>query len=153
MKILGQYDYHKFLKIKRKYYKRHCVKRIDHFNGKRFVSYWEKDDWIGYIVPSFLAYSTDKSISKEIKLLIGEDDYNETLERVKFLYDVSFSEKLKFHVKNYRNITREINGYFAGVIITNRDAYYLVNTEKYSKDKKDYQLVPMFWHVEKINEK
>lgn len=113
----------------------------------------EKDDWIGYIVPSFLAYSTDKRISKEIKLLIGEDDYNETLERVKFLYDVSFSEKLRFHVKNYQNNIIEINGYFAGVIITNRDAYYLVNTEKYSKNMKDYTLIPMFWHVEKINEK
>ena len=153
MKILGQYDYHKFLKIKRKYYKRHCVKRIDHFNGKQFVSYWEKDDWIGYIVPSFLTYSTDKSISKEIKLLIGEDDYNKTLRRVKFLYEVGFSEKLKFYVKNYRNNIIEINGYFSGVIITNRDVYYLVNTEKYSKDKKDYALIPMFWLVEKINEK
>lgn len=152
MKILDQYEYHKFLKIKRKYYKRHCIKRIDHFNGKQFVSYWEKDDWIGYIVPSFLAYSTDKRISKEIKLLIGEDDYNETLERVKFLYNTGFSEKIKFHVKNYQNITREINGYFAGVIITNRDSYYLVSTEKYSKDMKEYALIPMFWHVEKINE-
>lgn len=150
MKIAQTYK--DFSKIKRKYYKRNTIKRIDHFDGKRFVSYWEKDDWIGYIIPSFLTYSTNKSISKEIKLLIGEEDYNETLERVKFLYDVSFSEKLRFHVKNYQNITREINGYFAGVIITNRDAYYLVNTEKYSKDMKDYALIPMFWHAEKINE-
>ena len=140
MKIAQTYK--DFSKIKRKYYKRNTIKRIDHFDGKRFVSYWEKDDWIGYIIPSFLTYSTNKSISKEIKLLIGEEDYNETLERVKFLYDVSFSEKLRFHV----------NGYSAGVIITNRDSYYLVNTEKYSKDMKDYALIPMFWHAEKINE-
>jgi hypothetical protein len=151
MKIAQTYK--DFSKIKRKYYKRNTIKRIDHFDGKRFVSYWEKDDWIGYTIPSFLTYSTNKSISKEIKLLIGEEDYNETLERVKFLYDVSFSEKLRFHVKNYQNNIIERNGYFAGVIITNRDAYYLVNTEKYSKDKKDYKLVPMFWYAEKINEK
>ena len=142
--------YREFSKIKRKFYNRKTVKRIDHFNGRRFVSYWEKDDWVGYVIPSFLIYSTDKRISKEIKLLIGEDDYNETLTRVKFLYDVGFSEKLKFHVKNYQNNIIERNGYFAGVIITNRDAYYLVNTEKYSKNMKDYALIPMFWKIEKI---
>jgi len=151
MKILDQYDYHKFLKIKRKYYKKHCVKRIDHFNGKRFVSYWEKDDWIGYCVPSYLSYSLDESMSKEVKLLIGEDLYNDSLDKVKELYDNIWGEyKFSF---NYQNEEQSYNGYFAGVIITNRDAYYLVNTEKYSKNMKDYALIPMFWHVEKINEK
>ena len=48
--------YKEFSKIKRKFYKRNAVKRIDHFNDKQFVSYWEKDDWIGYVIPSFLTY-------------------------------------------------------------------------------------------------
>ena len=32
-----------FCKIKRKFYKKNTIKRVDHINGKRFVSYWEKD--------------------------------------------------------------------------------------------------------------
>lgn len=151
MKIVDQYEYHTFLKIKRKYYKRHCVKRVDHIHGKRFVSYWEKDDWVGYIIPSFLAYSTDKSISKEIKLLIGEDLYNDTIENVKLIYD-SFWKLYKFYHK-YQDTTNEYIGYSIGLIMTNRDVYYLVSNKKYSKDKKDWVLIPMYWNVEKINEK
>lgn len=40
--------YKEFSKIKRKFYKRNTVKRVDHFNGKRFVSYWEEKD--GYVM-------------------------------------------------------------------------------------------------------
>ena len=136
MKILGQYDYRTFLKIKRKYYKRHCVKRIDHFNGKRFVSYWEKDDWIGYIIPSFLTYSTDKSISREVKSVIGSTLY----------YD-NIWEEYKFSLDN----EHLYQGFVIGVILTNRDTYYLVSNKKYSKDKKDWVLIPMFWKIEKEN--
>lgn len=148
MKILDQYEYHKFLKIKRKYYKRHCVKRIDHFNGKRFVSYWEKEDWIGYVIPSFLTYTEDKSMSTEVKLLIGQELYDSTLDTVKDLYNNIWGEH-KFSLDN----EHLYQGFIIGIILTNQDAYYLVSNKKYSKDKKDYQLVPMFWHVEKINKK
>lgn len=144
MKILGQYEYHKFLKIKRKYYKRHCVKRIDHFNGKRFVSYWEKDNWIGYIIPSFLTYSNDKSVSREIESVIGPTLYYGTLGIVKNMYD-NIWEEYKFSLDN----EHLYQGFIIGVILTNRDAYYLISRIKYSKDKKDYQLVPMFLNVEK----
>ena len=145
------YDYHKFLKIKRKYYKRHCVKRIDHFNGKRFVSYWEKKDWIGYIIPSYLSYTIDKSMIKEIKLVIGDELYNDTLDIVKDIYDNIWSE-YEFSYK-YKDNEQIYKGFVIGVILTNRDTYFLVSDKKYSKDKKDYSLIPMFWHVEKINEK
>ena len=147
MKIIDQYDYHKFLKIKRKYYKRHCVKRVDHIYGKRFVSYWEKEDWIGYIVPSFYTYSLDKSVSKEIKYLIGPDLYNNRLEAVKLLYNEIWKEFRSYY--NYKDNNYVEYGYFLGVIITNRDAYFLVSNVKYSKDKKDYKLIPMFWNFEK----
>ena len=151
MKIMDQYEYHKFLKIKRKYYKRHCVKRVDHFNGKRFVSYWEKDDWIGYIILSYLSYTIDKSMIKEIKSVIGDELYNNTLDIVKDIYDNTWSE-YEFSYK-YKDNKQTYKGFVIGVILTNRDAYFLVSDKKYSKDKKDYNLVPMFWHVEKINEK
>lgn len=146
MKILGQYDYHKFLKIKRKYYKRHCVKRIDYFNGKRFVSYWEKDNWVGYVIPSFLTYSTDKSISREVKSVIGSTLYYDTLDIVKNIYD-NIWEEYKFSLDN----EHLYQGFVIGVILTNRDTYYLVSNKKYSKDKKDWVLIPMFWKIEKEN--
>ena len=149
MKILDIYDYHKFLKIKRKYYKRHCIKRVDHINDKRFVSYWEKDDWIGYCVPSYISYSLDESMSKEVKLLIGEDLYNDSLDKVKELYDNIWRE-YKFYF-NYQNEEQSYKGYFISVIITNRDVYFLVSDKQYSKDKNDYRLIPMFWNIEKQN--
>ena len=145
MKILDQYEYHKFLKIKRKYYKRHCVKRIDHFNGKRFVSYWEKEDWIGYIVPSFLTYSNDKSVSRDVKSVIGPILYYDTLDIVKNIYD-NIWEEYKFSLDN----EHLYQGFIIGIILTNRDAYYLVSNKKYSKDKKDWVLIPMYWKIEKI---
>ena len=149
MKILDIYDYHKFLKIKRKYYKRHCIKRVDHINDKRFVSYWEKDDWIGYCVPSYISYSLDESMSKEVKLLIGEDLYNDSLDKVKELYNNIWGEyKFSF---NYQNEEQSYKGYFISVIITNRDVYFLVSDKQYSKDKNDYRLIPMFWNIEKQN--
>jgi hypothetical protein len=152
MKILDQYEYHTFLKIKRKYYKRHCIKRIDHFNGKRFVSYWEKEDWIGYVIQSYLTYSLDESMSKEVKLLIGEDLYNDSLDKVKDLYD-NIWKQYKFYYDNpVTNERNEYIGYFIGVILTNRDAYFLASDKQYSKDKNDYQLVPMWWNVKELNE-
>ena len=150
MKILNQYDYHNFLKIKRKYYKRHCIKRVDHFHGKRFVSYWEKEDWIGYIIPSYLSYTTDKSMSKEVKWVISSELYDVTLDTVKDLYDNIWKQYKFYYVDPITNERAEYAGYFIGVILTNRDAYFLVSDIKYSKDKKDYQLVPMWWNVEKL---
>lgn len=152
MKILDQYEYHKFLKIKRKYYKRHCVKRIDHFNCKRFVSYWEKEDWIGYVIPSYLSYTLDKSIVKEVKWVISSELYDSTLDAVKDLYD-NIWKQYKFYYDNpITNERNEYTGYFIGVILTNRDAYFLASDKKYSKDKKDYQLVPMWWKIKELNE-
>ena len=148
MKIMDLYDYHKFLKIKRKYYKRHCVKRIDHFNGKRVVSYWEKKDWIGYIIPSYLSYTIDKSMIKEIKSVIGNELYNDTLDIVKDIYDNIWGE-YEFSYK-YKDNEQTYKGFVIGVILTNRDAYFLVSDKKYSKNKKDYNLVPMWWNVKKV---
>lgn len=149
MKILDQYEYHKFLKIKRKYYKRHCIKRIDHFNGKRFVSYWEKEDWIGYVIPSYLQHTLDKSIIKEVKCVIGSELYDSTLDTVKDLYNNIWGKYKFYYVNPVNNKRSEYIKYFIGVILTNRDAYYLVSDKQYSKDKKDYLLVPMWWNVEK----
>lgn len=39
-----------FNKITRKYFKKHCVKRVDYFSTGRCVSYWEKEDWIGIAI-------------------------------------------------------------------------------------------------------
>ena len=150
MKIVDQYDYHRFLKIKRKYYKRHCVKRVNHIYGKRFVSYWEKEDWIGYIITSYLSYTMDKSMIKEIKSVIGDELYNDTLDIVKDIYDNIWAE-YKFSYK-YKDNEQIYKGFVIGVILTNRDAYFLVSDKKYSKDKKDYNLVPMWWNVKNLNE-
>lgn len=150
MKIMDLYDYHKFLKIKRKYYKRHCVKRVDHIHGKRFVSYWEREDWIGYIITSYLSYTLDKSIIREVKLVISSELYDSTLDTVKDLYNNIWKQYKFYYTNPVTNEKNEYTGYFIGVILTNRDAYFLVSDKKYSKDKKDYQLVPMWWNVEKV---
>ena len=149
MKIMDIYDYHKFLKIKRKYYKRHCVKRVDNINGKKFVSYWEKEDWIGYIIPSYLMYTIDKSTVKEVKSVIGPDLYNDTLGVVKDIYDNTWG-KYEFSFMSKDKVEQAYQGFVIGIILTNRDAYFLVSDKQYSKEKKDYQLIPMFWNTRKL---
>ena len=149
MKIMDQYDFYKFFKIKRKYYKRHCVRRVNNINGKRFVSYWEKEDWIGYIISSYLTYSSDEFERQEVRSLIGSELYEATLNTVKELYNNIWGQyKFSFNYKNEEKNT--YIGYFIGVILTNRDAYFLASDKQYSKSKKDYQLVPMWWNAEKI---
>ena len=64
--------YKEFSKIKRKFYRRNAIKRVDHFNGKRFVSYWEEKDWLFYVVNSFDEYISS-NISKYVKDVIGDD--------------------------------------------------------------------------------
>ena len=136
--------YKEFSKIKRKFYKRNAVKRIDHFNGKRFVSYWEEKDWLCYVVNSFDEYISE-NISKYVKDVIGNDLYDNILENVKYLYD---NKDKVFHFRHsYNGNVNEIHGSFCHVILTNRDAYFAIN----SKKDFEYILIPMFWKIEKEN--
>lgn len=146
MKIVETYK--DFCKIKRKYYKRHTDKKTDILCGKRITSYWEKGDWIGYIIPSYETYTNDKVISKEVRFMIGDEIYNATIETVKKLYKNSgYSKAFTFHYE-YQNHQYIDGNWFLGVILTNRDAYYLVSRKKYSKEYKDYVLIPIHWKVD-----
>ena len=136
--------YKEFSKIKRKFYKRNAIKRIDHFNGKRFVSYWEEKDWLCYVVNSFDEYISS-NISKYVKDVIGDELYDNILKNVKSLYD---NKDKIFHFRHsYNGNTNEIHGSFYHVILTNRDAYFAIN----SKKDFEYILIPMFWKIEKEN--
>ena len=136
--------YKEFSKIKRKFYKRNAVKRIDHFNGKRFVSYWEEKDWLCYVVNSFDEYISS-NISKYVKDVIGNDLYDNILENVKYLY--GNKDKIFHFQYSYNENTNETYGSFCHIILTNRDAYFAIH----SKNDYAYMLIPLFCHVEKEN--
>ena len=106
-----------FKKIVRKYYKRHCIKRADLFNGKRCISYWEKEDWIGYRItePEQL---TD-AVKKEIKLEIGEEVFNS----INFEHYLTVKPNIYFD--NVDDVWK-----FRGFMITNRDGYVIVSDGK-----------------------
>lgn len=135
--------YKEFSKIKRKFYKRNTVKRTDHFNGKRCVSYWEEKDWVCYAVNSFDEYIS-KNISKYIKNVIGSELYNSVLENVKYLYDNK--DKSFLFQYSYNGNNNETYGSFCHIILTNRDAYFAIHR----KNDYAYMLIPMFWHIERI---
>lgn len=106
-------DFRLFKKILRKYYKRHCVKRIDHIRGKRFVSYWEKEDWLGYRIESVDQF-TDK-IKKEFRMMIGDEVYSA----------VDIKEYLIVHPRVW--IEDEDKTFVVdGFMLTNRDAYAII---------------------------
>ena len=103
-----------FKKIVRKYYKRNCVKRVDHFNGKRFVSYWEDRNWIGYRInePEQL---TD-AVKKEIRLEVGD-----------YVFDKIDLAEYLIVKPNIWFGHEDTTWHFRGFMITNRDAYAIVS--------------------------
>lgn len=107
-------DFRIFRKILRKYYKRHCVMRADRIKGKRFVSYWEKEDWLGYRIDN-VEQLNDK-IKREIRLAVGDYVFNK-IDLVEYLIvkpNVWFEHD-------------ETAWSFCGFMLTNRDAYAIVS--------------------------
>ena len=133
MKIAKTYK--DFCKINRKYYKKNMVKRVDHINNKRFVSYWEYKDWVGYIVKSFDEYIT-KKIYAYVKSVVGPDICLETRDKVLYLYN-NTDKTIEYKLKGLTE-----GGKFIGIILTNRDAYYAVN------DNGQHKLIPMHWNFD-----
>ena len=131
MKLAKTYKY--FCKIKRKYNKRNTIKRIGHIHGKRFTSYWEYKDWVGYIIDNI--DKLDKYTISYIQLMIGNEWYNHIKEDIAFLLN---NTGLVISVKWSKN-DKTIKGVFGGIVLTNRDAYYLI----------DDNLVPTFFILEK----
>lgn len=128
--------YREFNKIKRKYNKRHTIKRVDHFNGRRFTSYWEKDDWLGYIIKSYEELK-QPNIYNEVKWMVDPDLFNAKLKEIEHLYKTT--EPV--------TICDNGTGYFRGIMLTNRDAYYLLE----DNETKENKLVPFFWDQGKAN--
>ena len=126
-----------FCKIKRKFYKKNTIKRVDHINGKRFVSYWEKDDWIGYKVKSFDEYMTP-SISKYVNDVNGLELYEDTKNIVEYLYN-NMDKVVAYQHRYYDNMVEK--GKFIGIILTNRDSYFAID------DNGQHKLVSMYWVV------
>lgn len=122
-------SYREFIKINRKYNKKNTIKRIDHINGRRFVSYWEYKDWIGFIVNNLDIL--DDNIISYTRLMIGEDLYNNKLDEIKFLLSNIGIEVM---------VKENLIGKFRGLILTNRDVYYLVED----------LLVPIYYVIEKV---
>lgn len=125
--------YKAFCKIKRKYNKRNTIKRIDHIHGKRFTSYWEYKDWVGYVIDNI--DKLNKYTISYIRLMIGNEWYNNIKEDIVFLLNNTGSV---ISVKWSKN-DKAIKGVFGGIVLTNRDAYYLI----------DNNLVPTFFILEK----
>ena len=108
-----------FNKIQRKYYKRHCIKRVDHFNGRRFVSYWEKDDWLGYRIDDSKQLTPE--VCEAIRLMIGDDIYNK-IDFTEFL-----NARPNFKVDDDKLFDSDVIIFeFRGFMITNRDAYAIL---------------------------
>ena len=110
-------SYREFTKINRKYSKRNMIKRIDHINGRRFVSYWEYKDWVGFIVDSIDKFN--ENIISYTKDMIGSELYDYKIDGIKFLLlNIGIDVTIK---KN------NVSGKFMGLILTNRDVYYLID--------------------------
>ena len=92
MKIVDNYRI--FKKIIRKFNNRHCVKHVDYFNGRRFVSYWEKEDWLGYRVDSLDKLTPQ--VMKYIHFMIGEEMMDE--------FDIDFFARLVGYYCHVRSI-------------------------------------------------
>ena len=138
-------DFRAFSKIKRKYYKRHTEKRVDHFDGRRFTSYWEKDDWVGYVVKTYEELLRPQ-IYDYVKWMVSPEILKVRLKQIEYLYNTT--EPVTF--TTYGNNTdkdwyHEHTGIFKGIIVTNRDAYYLLE----NLDTKENKLIPIFWNQDK----
>lgn len=125
-----------FNKILRKYYKRHTIKHVDHIHGRRFVSYWEKEDWLGYRIEDSKQLTPEAR--KYMRLMAGEEV-----------------------VKALKNIDEFIDGnptiwfededggkYFEGVMLTNRDAYAIIKDDFTSEEE---YLYPLYFLVNSKN--
>lgn len=106
-----------FKKIQRKFYKKHCVKRIDHINGKRFVSFWEESDWLGYRVNNEAQLNSE--IYHYIRLMVGDECLNNI--KIKELLGCGYRSGIRLKKEEYKTPHK-----FNGVMLTNRDAYAIL---------------------------
>ena len=138
-------DFRSFNKIKRKYYKKRTKKVVDFFGKKRCTSYWEIDDWLGYIVKTYEEF-LHPEIRDYVEWMVGPDMTEARLEQIAHLYNTT--EPVTF--TTYSNQTDEEwehkhTGYFRGILLTNRDAYYLLENPETRENK----LIPIFWNQDK----
>lgn len=126
MKIVN--NFRVFKKIIRKFYKKNSIRCIDHIRGKRFVSYWEYKDWLGFLVDN--KEQINKEITDYIIFMIGDELYESKHNEI---YSLLENKGIKVRFKE------GISGIFNGLMLTNRDAYFLI----------DQILVPIFYTVEK----
>lgn len=131
MKIAN--TYREFLKIKRKFYKRNMIKRINHINGRRFVSYWEYKDWVAFIITG--SNTLNNSINSYLRLMIGDEWYNKIKDDIEFLLN-NIGSNISV---TWRKIEKTVTGKFEGIVLTNMDAYYLI----------DGNLVSLYFSLEK----
>jgi len=131
MKIVDNYRI--FKKIIRKFNNRHCVKRVDYFNGRRFVSYWEKENWLGYRVDSLDKLTPQ--VIRYIRFMVGED--------VMDAFDIAENIKEKPNYLADMNDLGDMEYRFDGIMLTNRDAYAILKIDDYKYKKYDY-LYPIF---------
>jgi len=125
-------SFREFHKIVRKYFKRHCVKRVDYFSTGRCVSYWEKEDWIGIAItkPEQLE---DIGIVRSVELMV------DPMVRAEFIHDFRKYLKEPHQLFDEGGIVYNL----LGLMLTNRDVYYLVE-----KDGQQY-LRPIYDYKEK----
>ena len=108
-------DFKTFNKILRKYSNRHCTKRVDNINGKKFTSYWEKEDWLGYRVTKIDQYTFE--VQKYIQLMIG----SEVMQQVHLWKFLEKKPDIFFPDGDEDDML-----YFRGIMLTNRDAYAII---------------------------
>lgn len=141
MKIVDNFKL--FKKIQRKFYKKHCVKRIDHINGKRFVSFWEESDWLGYRVNN--STQLNDEIYRYIRLMVGDECLNNL--NLKELLGCGYSPGIWLKKEGYKTPHN-----FKGVMLTNRDAYAIL--EEYDEHgvlTGQENLYPMWLLIENKN--
>ena len=132
MKVIDSFK--EFHKIVRKYFKKHCVKRVDYFSTGRCVSYWEKEDWIGIAITKSEQLE-DIGIIKSIENHIDPNP----MVCAEFIHDVR-----KYLIEPYQLLDDGGIVYnLLGLMLTNRDVYYLVE-----KDGQQY-LRPIYNYKEK----
>ena len=135
MKIVDNYRI--FKKIIRKFNNRHCVKHVDYFNGRRFVSYWEKEDWLGYRVDSLDKLTPQ--VMKYIRFMIGE----EMMEAFDVAENIKEKPNYLVHEEAGELDLGDMEYRFDGIMLTNRDAYAILKIDDYKYKKYDY-LYPIF---------
>ena len=116
MKIVDNFRI--FNKILRKYRKRHCIKRIDRFsNGKKCTSYWEKEDWLGYIIRP--TDTLTPQLREYVRFMVGDEVMND--KKVQEYLSCGFNPQLYF-IKDEDKTPHD----YIGIMLTNRDAYAIL---------------------------